>query len=106
MDILKVQMPNYYITFKEKNNYKFSSECVGKKNLKKILLENSKGYCMYCYSRVQIDEKNYGHLEHTIEQDTIAELSDCHYNISIACPTCNLSYKKLNKKKEKFHLKK
>lgn len=99
-DFFILELPNYEVKFEENQNYKYSDK--GKENLKKVLLSASRGYCMYCYTRVEIDRKNYGQLEHSVEQDVAPILSDCHHNISIACPTCNLSLKRKNRIKEKL----
>ena len=41
---------------------------------------------MYCYTRIDVDRKNYGQLEHSIEQKIAPVLADCHHNISIKYP--------------------
>lgn len=101
-DFFILELPNYEVIFEENQNYKYSDK--GKENLKKALLSASRGYCMYCYTRVEIDRKNYGQLEHSVEQDVAPILSDCHHNISIACPTCNLSLKKKEQNKRKIEI--
>lgn len=103
MDFFKINLPNYNIKFDSETDYKFNSK-QGKINLASLLIEESKGYCMYCYTKVVIDNKNYGHLEHTIEQDTCTELIDCHYNLSLACAKCNLSHKRTQQKLRKISI--
>ena len=99
-DYFKIKIPNYTVSFLAGVDYSYETK--GKENLKKVLLESSKGYCMYCYRKLEIDEDVNCHLEHTIEQDTIKLLTDCHYNLSITCPKCNLSRKKLEQKERKI----
>ncbi|MGL5964830.1 MAG: hypothetical protein ACRCZ9_07075 [Fusobacteriaceae bacterium] len=95
-----LNLPNSYkIKFEPGIDYTYSS---GKNNLRKVLTESSKGYCMYCYTKILINKKNFGHLEHTIEQEHFEELENCHYNISIACPKCNQSFKKKEQSKRKI----
>lgn len=101
-DFFVLELPNYEVNFEENKNYKYSDN--GKENLKKALLSASRGYCMYCYTRVKVDRKNYGQLEHSVEQDIAPILSNCHHNISIACPTCNQSLKKREQGKRKIEI--
>lgn len=97
-DIFILELPiNYEVKFEENENYKYNSK--GENNLKKILSKASRGYCMYCYTRIELDGRNYGHLEHTIEQNIAPSLINCHHNISLVCPTCNLSLKKREQNK-------
>lgn len=49
---------------------------------------------MYCYAKVLVDRKNFGHLEHSIEKVNCDKLVNCLANISITCSKCNLSFKK------------
>lgn len=37
-------------------------------NLLDLLYSATGGYCMYCYSRIDIDSKRFGQLEHSIEK--------------------------------------
>lgn len=101
-DFFILELPNYEIKFEKNCNYKYNSD--GQENLKKVLLLASRGYCMYCYTRIDVDRKNYGHLEHSVEQKIAPVLADCHHNISIACPTCNLSLKKKEQNKRKIDI--
>lgn len=94
-----IKIPNYKVDFKLDVDYSYSH---GKDEIKNLLIQTSKGYCMYCYSRILNDKKNYGHLEHTIEQEIVPELKECHQNLSIACPTCNNSFKKKEQNKRKI----
>lgn len=65
-------------------------------NLLDLLYGTTGGYCMYCYSRIDIDSKRFGHLEHSIEKKhSPKKLAECVPNIALACPKCNLSFKKL-----------
>lgn len=102
-DFFILELPNYEVKFEENQNYKYKND-KGKENLKKVLLSASRGYCMYCYTRVEVDRKNYGQLEYSVEQETAPILSNCHHNISIACPTCNLSLKKKEQGKRKIEI--
>ena len=100
-DIFMIRLPIYQVKFEENKNYDMSTKR-GKKNLRDILLETGKGYCMYCYSKINIDKKNYGHLEHTVESKIVPDLKKCHYNLSIACPTCNSSSKSKEEKQRRI----
>ena len=96
-DIFILELPNYEVKFEENKNYKYNLK--REHNLKKALIKASRGYCMYCYTRIELDGRNYGHLEHTIEQNIAPPIVNCHHNISLACPTCNLSLKKREQNK-------
>lgn len=56
---------------------------------------------MYCYSRIKVDNKLYGNLEHAIEKNISDKLIECIPNIGIACPTCNQSFKRIGERKRK-----
>lgn len=49
---------------------------------------------MYCYTRVFVDRKMFGNLEHAIEKKNSAKLTECIPNIGLACTTCNQSFKR------------
>lgn len=100
-DFFKITIPKFQVEFKEAISYNHEDK-KKKVELRDVLTKSSRGYCMYCYVRILIDRKNFGHLEHTIEQNSIGELAHCHHNISIACPKCNLSFKKSEQAKRKI----
>ncbi|MGD1834857.1 MAG: hypothetical protein ACPKQO_03960 [Nitrososphaeraceae archaeon] len=95
---MKIKYPTRFeVCHSERNVLNYS----GQKNkdlIKEKLTKVSNGYCMYCGNLLVVNNKNMGHLEHTIEkkQNTIEikYLKHCKYNISIACPVCNTSLKK------------
>ena len=83
-----MELPIFHPEYKKwiKYGYKNTKE---KLNLNKVLLKSSHGYCMYCYSRVLVDEKNFGNLEHAIEKANSKNLIECIPNIGMTCPKCN-----------------
>lgn len=83
--------------YKTDEYYSYTDE-KGKDNLKNLLTNESKGYCMYCYSKILVDRKNYGQLEHSIEKNNSDRLENCIINLSIACPKCNQSFKRRGEK--------
>lgn len=91
-NVLVLNMPKFKVKFGNEE-YGYKSE-KGKKNLKRVLAESSRGYCMYCYRRIVVDNDNRGHLEHSIEKTISSKLTECVPNIGIACAICNDSYKK------------
>lgn len=107
-NLFLIKMPfSYELKFKKNENYKYTPyKSKARTNLENILIKSSKGYCMYCYSKVIIDGKNYGHLEHSIEQATSSDLISCKHNLSLACPTCNLSFKKKQQKEREIEINK
>lgn len=104
--IKTLTLPNFSsIKFEEGKKYGYSKSN-GKENLKKLLLEISNNYCMYCYKKLIIDGKlSDAELEHTIEKEFNKKLKECHYNLAIACGNCNGSSKKKEQKKRKIPIK-
>ena len=99
-NILLLDIHNFEPKYKSDTLYGYTGK--GGENLKKLLTETSKGYCMYCYSRILVDRKNFGSLEHSIEKINCNTLVNCSVNISIACSKCNLSFKKQGEKHRKL----
>ncbi|MGL5278920.1 MAG: hypothetical protein ACRC8M_07590 [Cetobacterium sp.] len=99
-------LPNFTNTkFKEGVKYGYSRGN-GRENLKKLLLEISKDYCMYCYKKLKVDGRlSDAELEHTIEKEFNKKLAECHHNIAIACGECNGSSKKKEQAKRKISIK-
>lgn len=97
-DLFLLDVPIFEVEFEKDKEYKYSTD-IGTQNLNDVLNKASGGYCMYCYTKILVDNKLISHLEHSIEQVNSYILKDCHMNISITCPKCNLSYKKKDQKK-------
>ena len=91
-NIFLLDIPNFIPEYKKDTLYSYEGK--GKGNLKDVLTKASKGYCMYCYSKILVDRKNFGELEHSIEKFNCDKLKNCPSNISIACSKCNRSFKK------------
>ena len=57
-DVLMIDLPQYCVAYSdEKYCY---SHGKGKENLKKVLYDASRNYCMYCYTRIKIDKNEFG----------------------------------------------
>lgn len=97
-NILVLEIPIFRPQYNsgKKYGYKNAEE---KENLKAVLENCSKSYCMYCYSRIRVDGKLNANLEHAIEKKNSDKLIECVPNIGIACPTCNQGYKRKGEKK-------
>ncbi|NFN86989.1 hypothetical protein FDF31_13050 [Clostridium sporogenes] len=95
-DIFLLDMPNFTPEYNKGTLYSYEGK--GKENLKKLLTETFRGYCMYCYAKILVDRKNFGDLEHSIEKTNSYKLKNCPSNISIACSKCNRSFKKKGEK--------
>lgn len=80
-------MPNFIPKYKNNETYSYKGK--GGENLRRVLIEASKGYCMYCYTKILVDRKNFGQLEHSIEKFNCDKLINCPVNISITCSKCN-----------------
>lgn len=100
-DYLVLEIPNFKPHYKKWKQYGYKNP-KEKVNTQRVLLEAGKGYCMYCYSRILVDGKLYGHLEHAIEKSNSTLLIECIPNIGIACSVCNDSFKKVGEKKRKL----
>ena len=100
-DVFLLDIPIFEPKYDLSKNYIYSND-EGKQNLKEILLKTSDDYCMYCYSKVLVDNKLLAHLEHSIEKNKSDKLKDCNVNISIACMKCNLSFKRVGEKKREL----
>ena len=98
---MKVKLPtNYKIEYPKENKDYYASPY--NKVIRKLLFDASRGYCMYCGRKIVIDNEDFGHLEHSVDkggnikqdinQDQV--LRHCKFNMAIACPKCNLVYKK------------
>ncbi len=95
---LLLDIPPFDIKYKRWKTYGYT--CAEEKdNLRDTLNEATGGYCMYCYSRINVDNKWYGNLEHAIEKNNSYKLRECIPNIGAACMRCNQSLKRVGEKK-------
>ncbi|MDO4336937.1 MAG: hypothetical protein Q4C91_02505 [Eubacteriales bacterium] len=99
--LLCLDIPVFKPKYKKWRRYGYTDE-KEKENLKEVLIDTTGGYCMYCYSRIRPDGKYVGHLEHAIEKKNSDRLLECIPNIGLACPTCNLSFKRKGEKSRKI----
>lgn len=100
-NIMKLQMPLFLPDYDKSKEYGYTGE--KSENLLDLLYKTSKGYCMYCYSRIEVDSKRFGHLEHAIEKKHCEEvLKECVPNIGLACSKCNQSFKTAGDNKVTF----
>lgn len=83
----------------KKYGYKNSTE---KNNLKDALEESTGGFCMYCYTRIRVDNKLYANLEHAIEKNNSDKLIECVPNIGLSCSVCNQTFKRFGEKRRKI----
>lgn len=70
-----LEMPVFQPHYKKWKKYGYTN-LVEKNNLKDALEESTGGYCMYCYTRVRVDEKLYANLEHAIEKSNSDKLME------------------------------
>lgn len=99
--MLQIQLPAFRPAYKRWKKYGYNN-AKEKANLQKTLLECSSGYCMYCYSRVLVDRKMFGNLEHAIEKKNSDKLIECIPNIGLACSICNQSFKRRSENTRKL----
>lgn len=100
-DFLLFEMPVFQPHYKKWKKYGYTN-LIEKNNLKDTLEESTDGYCMYCYTRVRVDEKLYANLEHAIEKSNSDKLIECVPNIGLSCPICNQTFKRIGEKKRKI----
>lgn len=100
-NILLVELPAFHPKYRKwkKYGYKNAKE---KEQLRCVLDESTNGYCMYCYSRIRVDGKLFGDLEHAIEKKNSEKLIECIPNIGLTCRTCNQIFKKAGENKRKL----
>lgn len=100
-NLLCIDIPIFQPEYKrwKKYGYAIAEE---KQNLKEVLNDTTGGYCMYCYSRIKTDGKFLGHLEHAIEKGNSDRLIECIPDIGLACPVCNLSFKRRGENNRKI----
>lgn len=103
-DILLLKIPCFQPKYKRWKRYGYT-DVAEKENLYEALAASSRGYCMYCFSRINIDGKFQGHLEHAIEKSNSDKLVECIPNIGLACPKCNLKFKRKGEKRRKLEQK-
>lgn len=100
-DVLLIDIPKFQVNFENGKNY----GTIGKKkreNLSEALYNASRRFCMYCYTRIQIDNCRTGHFEHGIEKNiSLKKLKNCVPDIGISCSICNDKYKKYNEKERR-----
>lgn len=100
-DYLLLEIPAFQPAYEAGVRYGYGN-LREKEKLKTILYQSSDGYCMYCYSRILIDGKNFGQLEHAIEKKNAKRLIECVPNIGLACSKCNTTFKKTGENKRKI----
>jgi 5-methylcytosine-specific restriction endonuclease McrA len=100
-DFLYLDIPAFRVLYKRRKRYGYL-KMDEKENTKEALTKASSGHCMYCYSRVKVDNKLYGHLEHAIEKNNSEKLTECIPDIGLTCSVCNLSFKRIGEQKRKL----
>ena len=58
-DFLYLDIPLSQVRYKRWKRYGYLNT-KEKENTKEVLLDSNGGYCMYCYSRIKVDNKVYG----------------------------------------------
>ncbi|WP_024292373.1 hypothetical protein [Lacrimispora indolis] len=88
----------FHVRYPKKNKLYYNSNNIGE--IKKILWISSKGFCMYCGRKIDIDNQIYSDIEHSVEKKGQYEqngkesiLTHCKFNMSLSCSKCNQKYK-------------
>lgn len=108
---MNVKLPTSFSIDYPKENLSYYSSDNPSKRMGKLLIQASKGYCMYCGVSLDVEGMDIAQIEHSVdkkgninqkrnkngkEEDT--PLTNCKYNLAIACKDCNMKYKKSVKK--------
>lgn len=101
VDFLLLEIPAFKPHYKRWKKYGYKN-LIEKNNLKNALEKSTGGYCMYCYSRIRVDEKLFANLEHAIEKNNSNKLVECIPNIGLSCPVCNQIFKRIGERKRKI----
>lgn len=62
-----IDIPLFTPQYESDKSYGYKG--INGERLLELLYKTTKGYCMYCYCKINIDTKKFGHLEHAIEKD-------------------------------------
>lgn len=100
-DFLLIEMPVFRPHYNKQKKYGYKNTAE-RNNLKDVLEKSTGGYCMYCYSRVRVDEKLYANLEHAIEKNNSDKLIECIPNIGLSCSVCNQTFKRIGERERKL----
>ena len=100
-DFLLLEIPVFRPHYKKWKKYGYKNQ-IEKNNLKNVLEESTGGYCMYCYSRIRVDEKLFANLEHAIEKSNSDKLIECIPNIGLSCAVCNQIFKRIGESKRRI----
>lgn len=100
-NFLTIKIPSFKPKYKKSIKYGYAN-VVEKSNLKTVLEESTGGFCMYCFSRVRVDQKLYANLEHAIEKGNSDQLIECVPNIGLSCALCNQTFKRIGERKRKL----
>lgn len=100
-DFLILEMPVFKPEYKKWKRYGYAN-AVERSNLKTALETSTEGYCMYCFSRIRVDQKLYANLEHAIEKGNSDKLIECIPNIGLSCTLCNQAFKRIGERKRKL----
>lgn len=92
----------YRINYPKENYKYYTPDSDARKTLTKLLLDESKGYCMYCGKKVTLEGNRNYQIEHSVDKggnihqefDKYGVLEHCKYNMAISCTECNLVCKK------------
>ena len=100
-ELLLIQIPQFRPEYHPDKTYGYQNK-KEKANLTAVLEKSTGGYCMYCFSRIRVDQKLCANLEHASEKTQSEQLVECIPDIGIACLTCNQSWKRFGEKKRKL----
>lgn len=102
-DYCYLDIPDFRPVYDKSTEYGYSGKA--RTNLEKLLRNQSKNHCMYCYALLRSDRVDTGELEHAIEKSLSTYLINCVPNLGLACNHCNTSLKRVGEKKRKENVK-
>lgn len=108
---MNVKLPTFFSIDYPNDNRPYYSGDQSKEVMSKLLLKASRGYCMYCGVSLDIEGMDISQIEHSVDKkgnknqmkkkngsDEDTPLTNCKYNLAVACKDCNMKYKKVVEK--------
>lgn len=104
---MTIKLPTSFSFDYPKENLSYYRSEKPREKICAMLLKASCGYCMYCGVSLNTEGMDLSQIEHSVDksgnknqkkkangsyEDT--PLTDCKYNLSVACKDCNMKYKK------------
>lgn len=98
---MRVKLPTEFkIEYPSENRAYYTGGEKSKQIIGALLKNASNYYCMYCGVALEIEGMDLSQVEHSVDkagnmkQTGRTPLTNCKYNLALACKDCNMKYKK------------